>query len=80
MRKIIENQGQTLPLINADNTDPEREPEKGKPTSNLWDWVWDWDWVTQGSRKGHARATQGSPKRGARIELRKSFICNAPAK
>jgi hypothetical protein len=27
---------------------------------------WDWDWVTQGSPKGHARATQGSPKR--RIE------------
>jgi hypothetical protein len=34
-------------------------------------WVWDWVWVTLGSPKGHARATQGPPKRGARVDLRK---------
>jgi hypothetical protein len=33
--------------------------------------AWDWVWVTLGPPKGHARATQGPPKRGAREDLRK---------
>src|ERR1041385_9567711 len=37
-----------------------------RPSAYPWDWVW--DWVTQGSPKGHARATQASRKRDPRVD------------
>ena len=37
---------------------------------------WDWDWVALGWPKGHPSVTQGPPKRDARVDLRKCFVCN----
>jgi hypothetical protein len=34
-----------------------------------WDWVW--VWVAPGPPLGHPMATQGPPKRGASVDLRK---------
>jgi hypothetical protein len=38
--------------------------------------MWGWDWVTQGSRLGLARATQGSPMVTHATICESAFVCN----
>jgi len=78
------SQKQTLPLINADDTDQElgirkstseiwRQCPRLRPSAD-WDWVWDWVCVTLGWPKGGPCVAQG-PRRGdPRVDLRK-YLC-----